>query len=338
MSNFDFIEIRRENNTRLDVNEIDDNFKKIEEIGLTKNIINQPGGVAGLDDEGKIPAGQLPPQQEIPYATLTQRGIVQLEDSITSTSITMAAVPNSVKSAYDLANIAKTIAIASASKTLIREFTSSGTFTIADYGLKIGDVIDFYEVGGGAGGNNGHGGGGGYCRLIRNFVLTQETYSITVGVGGAPGVGGGSTVAFGTTVNGAAATPTNAGGSGGSGGGSKGSADVVGDRAGDGGFGGADGGNSSSTGGNGGGNIAYQPFNPYDNILYGCGGGGGHGGHVGSTQGRGGGVRHRGGGGAGGAYTIAGVSAAVGGGGGGGSGASGASNGYGGSGLVMIYA
>jgi hypothetical protein len=43
--------------------------------------------------------------------TTTQKGVVQLEDSTASTSTTKAATPNSVKSAYDLANgaIAKSI-------------------------------------------------------------------------------------------------------------------------------------------------------------------------------------------------------------------------------------
>lgn len=38
------------------------------------------------------------------------KGVVQLTDSTTSTSTTTAATPNSVKSAYDLANTAKTVA------------------------------------------------------------------------------------------------------------------------------------------------------------------------------------------------------------------------------------
>lgn len=40
-------------------------------------------------------------------------------------------------------------------KKLIATFTASGTFNIADYGLKIGDKIDIYEVGAGGGGGGG---------------------------------------------------------------------------------------------------------------------------------------------------------------------------------------
>lgn len=49
-------------------------------------------------------------------ATTSQKGAVQLEDSTSSTSTTTAATPNSVKSAYDLANTAKTNAATAQSK------------------------------------------------------------------------------------------------------------------------------------------------------------------------------------------------------------------------------
>lgn len=42
--------------------------------------------------------------EDLPIASLTQRGIVQLTDSVSSTSVTTAATPNSVKSANDNAN------------------------------------------------------------------------------------------------------------------------------------------------------------------------------------------------------------------------------------------
>lgn len=44
----------------------------------------------------------------LPSGTTSAKGIVQLTDSTSSTSTTTAATPNSVKSAYDLANTAKT--------------------------------------------------------------------------------------------------------------------------------------------------------------------------------------------------------------------------------------
>ena len=43
---------------------------------------------------------------ELSDASTTSKGIVQLTDSVSSTSTTTAATPNSVKSAYDLANAA----------------------------------------------------------------------------------------------------------------------------------------------------------------------------------------------------------------------------------------
>ena len=49
-------------------------------------------------------------------ATTSQKGAVQLEDSTTSTSITTAATPNSVKTAYDLAQTATSDAAAAQSK------------------------------------------------------------------------------------------------------------------------------------------------------------------------------------------------------------------------------
>jgi hypothetical protein len=51
---------------------------------------------------GKVPASQLDVQAPAD-ATTNTKGIVMLEDSTSSTSITKAATPKSVKAAYDLA-------------------------------------------------------------------------------------------------------------------------------------------------------------------------------------------------------------------------------------------
>ncbi|NBS70173.1 hypothetical protein EBT31_14865 [bacterium] len=51
-------------------------------------------------------SGGTTPDISIQDATTAQKGAVQLEDSTSSTSTTKAATPNSVKSAYDLANAA----------------------------------------------------------------------------------------------------------------------------------------------------------------------------------------------------------------------------------------
>lgn len=60
-----------------------------------------PGGVATLGEDGKVPQSQLPPQQQIQDASLTQKGIVQLSDSVTSTATHQAATANAVRLAYE---------------------------------------------------------------------------------------------------------------------------------------------------------------------------------------------------------------------------------------------
>lgn len=52
-------------------------------------------GVASLDESAKVPTPQLP------NASTTQAGIVQLEDTLTSTSTTKAATANAVKQVND---------------------------------------------------------------------------------------------------------------------------------------------------------------------------------------------------------------------------------------------
>ena len=52
-------------------------------------------GVASLDGSAKVPTTQLPP------ASTTQAGIVQLNDTLTSTSTTQAATANAVKQVND---------------------------------------------------------------------------------------------------------------------------------------------------------------------------------------------------------------------------------------------
>lgn len=59
------------------------------------------------DENGEISATKKTVQD----GTTSQKGVVQLEDSHSSTSTTKAATPNSVKSAYDLANTANTGAV-----------------------------------------------------------------------------------------------------------------------------------------------------------------------------------------------------------------------------------
>lgn len=61
-------------------------------------------GVAALGADGKLLESQRPPTQTINDGTTSTKGIVQLEDSVSSTSTTKAATPNSVKTAKDTAD------------------------------------------------------------------------------------------------------------------------------------------------------------------------------------------------------------------------------------------
>ena len=62
--------------------------------------------VATLGADGKVPADQL--SISVSDASTTQKGVVMLEDSVTSTSITKAATPKSVKTVNDALDAHKT--------------------------------------------------------------------------------------------------------------------------------------------------------------------------------------------------------------------------------------
>ena len=100
------------------------------------------------------------------------------------------------------------------------KFFKSGTLTFTqDPGQ-----IDIFMVGGGGGGgpyNHGAGGGGGYTLTVTQTPIVGDSYEIIIGAGGAAGANGGSTTAFGISVEGGGAGGTS-GGSGGSGGGGSG--------------------------------------------------------------------------------------------------------------------
>jgi len=181
-----------------------------------------------------------------------------------------------------------------APKKLIAEVLTSGFFVPSDHGLKAGDKIDIYLVGGGAGGGAsfvgysvaGAGAGGGYCVLIRDYVIDDPDVPIPVviGAGGLGGVEnltppdcfgkpGGDTIGFGVTAKGGLPGQggyNNYGGKGGNGGGNGGQSTRP-----DGDSGVAFGADGGAYDGYGGGNVDYQPTNPYDCIPYGCSGGGG---------------------------------------------------------------
>jgi len=69
------------------------NKKHLEEA---TNSIGQPNGIAQLDAAGKVPESQLPPQQEIQDATLSQKGIVQLSNDTDSLDDTKAVTPSAL--------------------------------------------------------------------------------------------------------------------------------------------------------------------------------------------------------------------------------------------------
>ena len=166
-------------------------------------------------------------------------------------------------------------------------FLTSGTLTFtALNGAENG--IDVFLVGGGGSGANGceesdgtyrstYGGGGGYTKTVRGVRISTNTdYAITVGAGGASasaisqsGHNGGSTSAFGATVNGGkgavgftGSSLSGSGGNGGSGGGGFGGA------------GGSDGGNGSGDNVGPGQGATTREFGEAGGNLYSGGGGG----------------------------------------------------------------
>lgn len=82
--------LSKASNTDLDYTWINNDQGDITSVGVTSPITG--GGTSGAVTIG------------IDDASTTQKGAVQLTDSTASTSTTTAATPNSVKSAYDLAN------------------------------------------------------------------------------------------------------------------------------------------------------------------------------------------------------------------------------------------
>ncbi|KYD81814.1 phage tail protein [Salmonella enterica subsp. enterica serovar Typhimurium] len=132
----------------------------------------------------------------VPDGTLTQKGIVKLNNATDSTSTTDAATPSAVKAAYDKASAA-----APANHSHYQFFTANGTFTVPD-----GVTQVFVEMlgGGGGGGGGGHtsntdgllycsggnAGKSGEPEIAIVPVIAGNNYPVTVGAGGASGAGG----------------------------------------------------------------------------------------------------------------------------------------------------
>lgn len=81
------------NRTYLAVQELQQEAINVDQKGVA-------GGVASLGADGKVPASQLNVSSP-PDASTTVKGIVMLEDSVTSVSTSKAATPNSVKTVSD---------------------------------------------------------------------------------------------------------------------------------------------------------------------------------------------------------------------------------------------
>ena len=82
--------------------ELENELKNIEYLKVSNFVLKEDkdvaGGVPSLDSNTKVPI------TELYEATTTRKGITQLTDSVTSTSTTTAATPNSVKSVKDSLN------------------------------------------------------------------------------------------------------------------------------------------------------------------------------------------------------------------------------------------
>lgn len=83
------------NRTHLAVQELQQEAINVDQKGVAN-------GVASLNASGKVPSSQLDISAPADAST-TVKGIVMLEDSVTSTSVTKATTPKNVKQAYDLA-------------------------------------------------------------------------------------------------------------------------------------------------------------------------------------------------------------------------------------------
>ncbi|EAT3825905.1 phage tail protein [Salmonella enterica] len=122
----------------------------------------------------------------VPDGTLTQKGIVKLNNATDSTSTTEAATPSAVKAAMDKASAA-----APANHTHTQFFTTNGTFTVPD-----GVTTLFIEVMGGGGGGAGgsqsinyeaRGGHAGEQIVSIVNVVPGQQFPVKIGAGGCGG-------------------------------------------------------------------------------------------------------------------------------------------------------
>lgn len=119
--------------------------KAIIELQLEAINIDQKGvanGVASLGADGKVPASQLNVSAPADASTTT-KGVVQLSNSTTSTSETLAATPKAVKDAKD--GLSAQIGILSDKvddlKTVKSSKDTNGIFTTLTYRRKLDDSL-----------------------------------------------------------------------------------------------------------------------------------------------------------------------------------------------------
>ena len=237
------------------------------------------GGVATLDESGKVP------EEQLPEVTASQVGAYTKEEVLKAATAALYGLDSDAVPDDIFVKIASALQISDFQSVTFVAFYQSGTFTAPSDAVKNEFLV--IGVGGGGGGGSGNGvgagGGGGGGVSIETLVLTpQAQYSVIIGAGGTAGnlsnAGGtGGTTTFGTSLvtakggNGGQSNGTG-GSSPGTGGGGAGGSGI----GGDGGTYGGGGGASSGRGGNGG--------------TYGGGGGyGGNGGGTGGTYGGNGG-------------------------------------------------
>ncbi|HAJ7194403.1 TPA: phage tail protein, partial [Escherichia coli] len=111
----------------------------------------------------------------VPDGTLSQKGIVKLNNATDSNSTTEAATPSAVKAAYDKA----CEAYSRINNSSFRFYTSNGTFTVP-----AGVTEILLEMSGGGAGKPGE------LIIASLTVKPGDMYSFTVGSGGAGGAGG----------------------------------------------------------------------------------------------------------------------------------------------------
>lgn len=153
--------LSKASNTDLDYTWITNDVGDITNVGVTAPI-------TGGGSSGSVTIG-------IDDGTTTQKGAVQLEDSTSSTSTTKAATPNSVKSAYDLANAAIPKSLVDAAGDLIYA-TAADTVTR----LGIGTAGQVLKVNSGATAPEWGAAASSALTLVKTQTIGTSVTSVTV--------------------------------------------------------------------------------------------------------------------------------------------------------------